>query len=298
MSNKGIRNLGTLLGLLVTATVIWYRNSPDALAAGIAFLMSADILCLVCAVQASLLITKGRAATKNGSQLARTKQELVSEHNLYILFLLAWQITILAILSISSQIASISPLHLLSDYASAILYFMFSYRMISCADNANQNGGYKPINFLGYRRSRKLIFSLFSGYCTIAPLTIISLEYSIASAGWRPVALRSSQACLLMAAIMSTMAAGLIYQRYRSASTKNKSQRLKILGVAVILLVWEWITQHNHGIYTYILLAVSTISCAISTSYLWQLGEYTPRYPDEVNNGASPLQSSTNPSPL
>lgn len=266
MRLQGIRNLGSLLGLLVTATVIWYRNSPGALVAGIAFLMAADILCLMCVIQAVKLRTRKGTALESGSSF-------IYGRGAYVLLLVAWQIAIVGVLNISSEIASISALHLLTDYASAVLYYFVSFQILSLADSAKQNGGYKPVNFFGYPRSRKLIFAIFAGYCTICPLTIISLEDSLARAGWRPVALQSSQACLLMVAIMSLMSAGLIYQRYRGIVTKDKRRGAKILGVALLFLICAAITQQRYGIYVYILSAIATIGCAVSSFCLWQIDE-------------------------
>ena len=155
----------------------------------------------------------------------------------YILLLVTWQVAIVGILNITSATLSLSVLGLLVDYASAILYFVCSYKLVSLADSAKQDGGYKPVNFFGYPRSRRLIFAFFGGSSIIGPLTIMSLEDSLASSGWRPVALQSSQACLLMVAILSVMSAGLIYQRYRNVATRNRRYSVKILGIILFFLI-------------------------------------------------------------
>ncbi|MGO8719814.1 MAG: hypothetical protein ACLQMO_11425 [Acidobacteriaceae bacterium] len=278
MSLKGIRNLGSLLGLLVTVAVIWYLNSPCALVAGIAFLMAADILCLLSVIQAVKLKARKGVTLKSRSSF-------VQEGRAYVLLLVAWQIAIVGVLSISSEIASVSVLHLLIDYISAALYFICSYRVLSVADSAKQDGGYKPFNFFGYPRSRKLIFTIFACYCSILPLTIMSLEDTLASTGWRPIALQSSQACLLMVAIMSVMSGGLLLQRYHGVLAKNKSSNKKVYIITLLLLACTAAIHKSmsYGIYSYVLSAIAIASCAVTLLCLWGIDESTELMPAQVH---------------
>jgi hypothetical protein len=267
MSLKNIRTLASLLGLIVTATIIWYRSWPSALVAGIAFLMAAEILCLIC-VAVTLKVRKGITLEGKFSFIY---------NRAYVVLLAAWQVAIVGALSIFSVILSTKFFHLLVDYTSALLYCVCSYKILSLADSAKQEGGYKPVSFFGYPRSRKLLFVLFAGCSTIFPLTIMSLE-DAASTGWRPIAFQPSQACLLMVAIMSVMSAGLIYQRYHGIVTMSKTRHAKAtLGVTLLFLVCVAVIQQivPYGRYVSVLSAIAIIGCAVSLSFLWQIGENT-----------------------
>jgi hypothetical protein len=258
MSFKVIRNLTSLLGLLIAAVIIWYRGSPEALISGVVLFMASVIICLRCILRATSL---------------KAKMETALTRNTLLIFV-AWQIAIVGALAISSEVLSISTFHLLADYAAAVLFYFFSYQLLSAIDSSQQSGGYKPVNFFGYPRSRKLIFALFAGCSTILPLTIMSLEDSLATSGWRPTPLRSSQACLLMVAIMSVLSAGLVYQRYRGAAPVDRTRGLQIFGIALLLLAFELGIQQMFlsGLYVYVLSAIVVVGCSIEILYLWQIG--------------------------
>ena len=109
MSFKTIRNLTSLLGLLITAVIIWYRGSPEALVSGVVLFMASVIVCLTCILRAASL---------------KAKMETALASSISLVFV-AWQIAIVGALTISSEVLSISTFHLLTDYAAAVLFYFF-----------------------------------------------------------------------------------------------------------------------------------------------------------------------------
>ena len=185
MKPTTIRYTGSLIGAATLVELAYYIHSTNALLAGLLYLMIANLLCIICvglAIRLQLSAKKG-----NNLELAPS----VLHIRAHALILAACQIAVIGTLNISAVTTRSTFFHLLLDYSAMIAFFFASYRIISIADSAEQDGGYILFNFIGYPRSRRFLFIVFAGYCTICPLTIMSAEVSIASNGWRPDAFTS-----------------------------------------------------------------------------------------------------------
>jgi hypothetical protein len=267
ISPRGIKVGGNTLGgsLLFVLIIFWRRM--DIILSGLLYFVAADVLCMVCVFMANRLSKSSMGKEASADRVLRTKGEG--------LLLASCQISILGAMNISSTTWPRSLIHLSIDYLLVAAFFISEYRLLSVADSAQQLGGYIPFNFMGYPRSRRFLFLVFGGYCTICPLAIISLEFSAGTGGWRPPEFQSSQACLLMAAVISSICAGLMAHRYRRGMKLDKGLRTKVFLAAVMFLACTAVAQQalSYGLYTYILSAVAVGGIVTGLFSVWTVGQ-------------------------
>ncbi len=235
---------------------------------GLLYLMAAVLLCTASICVTVISNRRNREASNNiDSSSLQTRAKVLG--------LVAWLLAIIGGMNISSVNFPKSVIHLVADYVLLGLFFVASYRIVSIVDSPEQRDGYRPFSFFGYPRTRRLIFSVFAVYCIICPITLASLEFSIGSGGWRPIAFQSSQACLLAAAIVSTLFAGLILERYRGVTTETKRPKIWLSVVTMLFLLCAAAIQAtlSYRVYVYILSVIAVTNSAVALSSLWQIGE-------------------------
>lgn len=289
MQMKGIRRLGSLLGFAILATLVVWRDSMGVLLAGLFYLLIADILCISCVSLATISRGQGRATlAENDLSPIRTRA--------YVLLLIAGQVAILGILNVAAVNSPRLHVPLILSYLLCAAYFVASYKILSIADSPKQSGGYIPLTLLGVLRSRRFFFIVFVGYCTVCPLTIASLEFSVGSGGWQPSVFQPPQACLLMAAIASAISAGLLFQRYRGVAARN-SIGTKVLGVTLCVLAFAAFiqTRFSYGMYVYTISAIALIGGATAVFCLWQIGENAQGGSRPSHEGSVSVESPLHP---
>lgn len=228
MKLKGIETWASALGLLVVVAILWYAAEPRRILAGAAYLVSAAFLDFFCLFNALAV----RARLK-GCPLSQSMWRLQTRAQ--IMLLAAWQLAIIGLLNIWSAESSVLPtILLLSNLLAALSIFIWD-RMISIADSPTQDGGAKSLSALGRRRSRRLFFWAFF----VFPLSslIIADVMIFASGATHPAAFDPPQICLLLDALFSAGAAGLIFQRYRGvAASQAPSSAFILVWLLVVFL--------------------------------------------------------------
>jgi hypothetical protein len=281
MQLRPIYNSELILGSATLVGLVTFWNSMNLLLPGLLYFMAAVLLCTASICVTVILHRHNREASNNiDSSSLQTRAKVFG--------LVAWQLAIIGSMNISSADFHKSVIHLVADYVLLGLFFVASYRIVSIADSPEQKDGYRPFNFFGYPRTRRLIFAVFAVYCTICPIILASLEFSIGTGGWRPIAFQSSQACLLAAAIVSTLSAGLILQRYRGVTTEAKRPKMWISVVTMLFLLCAAAIQVtlSYRVYVYILSFIAVTSSAVALSSLWQIGENLKNNNETIPNRA------------
>jgi hypothetical protein len=260
MTEKTVRHTASLLGIAILVAIVTHWNSMASILPGLIYLMAANLMCIA-------------------SIFAALNKQCVGYVRPYSLLLMAFQLSIIGALNISSLIWSRSLIHLITDYLLVLGFFVTAYRLLSIADSSKQAGGYIPFSFIGFPRTRRFLFVVFAGYCTLCPLTLASLEFSIGTDGWRPAIFQSSQMCLLMTAIMSLLYGGLICQRYWIVLRSDRHTSRRIIIVTLLFLSTAGVIQTilSYSIYVYVLSILATVGTAIALSSLWSArSEYKP----------------------
>ena len=129
--------------------------------------------------------------------------------------MIAWQLLSIGALQISTY-EWVHPSNTwYFEYLIAQFYGLAMYRLISEADSGRQANGYQAFNFLGFPRTRRLVFTIFALAVNLY-LIVASTVYSY-NGRWplRHSWLDSGHISLLMIAIMSVLGAALLRSRYR-----------------------------------------------------------------------------------
>lgn len=265
MKPTTIRYAALLVAITVLVELVFYRNTTDALLVGLPYLMAANLACIACVCLAM------RWQLGIRIENAPEPPPKVFQIRARAFLLVACQLAVVGTLNISTVVSQGTVLDLLIDYSAMIFFFFASYRIVSISDDPRQTGGYIPFNFIGRPRSRRFLFVIFAGYCTICPLTIMSLEVSIIQGGWHPEALRVPQACLLMVALMATMSWGFLTHRYGAARTEGDKRYRVFAGGAAIFFVCTGAIQImlSLGPYIYVLSLIATAGSTATLCYLW-----------------------------
>ena len=151
-------------------------------------------------------------------------------------------------------------------YLSATIFMILSYKLVALADRSQQEGGSKPLSFFGRPRSRRLAFCALI-YSPIGPLIIMSAEWS--NAKWCPAVLKVPRFWLLLVALLSAVAAGFVFQRYRAAE-RVRTRTGRVTAV-VTLMVLGLAAAIEIGLrYDVLMYALSSIAVAcIAASVYW-----------------------------
>jgi hypothetical protein len=263
-----LSNVGLILGPCVLVSLFYFWHSISKLVPGMPLVMVSVALGTV----SICLSISSRNRTSFSSEEVTSKLDKAG-----VMGNAACQMAILGIANISSVYPSHSKTRMLLDYVGMAFFFALTLSSISFADRESQTGGYVPVSFLGFPRSRRLIFAVYAGYCMMCPIGIGSIEFSVAKMGWRPIALQSSQACLLIECLTSLLCAELLRRRYHDHGTASKKPGWRViplvLGIMLLLgnaIIWFFL---NYSFYVYGLSAVAVVCLLISASYLWRSTE-------------------------
>jgi hypothetical protein len=262
MKLKSIEKWASSLGLVVVVAILWYGSEPRRILTGAAYLLLAAFLSFFCLFK--VLTIKTRLKTGRLSQsmwLLQTRAQ--------VMLLVAWQLAIVGLLNIwAAESSVLLSILLLSNLLVAVCIFTWD-RLISIADSPSQDGGAKSLSALGRPRSRRLFFWTFFVY----PLSclVIADVMIFARGAAHPALFDPPQVCLLLDALFSAGAAGLIFQRYRGVSASQAHSAtfilLWLLVVCVAIGSEVFVGWHPYidVLSTFILLC--TVLCA---HWLWR----------------------------
>lgn len=262
MKLTSIERWASFLGLVVIVAILWYGSAPREILMGAVYLVSAALLGFFCLFNA--LTVKARLKRGPLSQsmwLLQTRAQ--------VMLLVAWQLAITGLLNIWSGGSSgfLSTL-LLSNVLVAVCIFAWD-RLISIADNPNQDGGAKSLSSLGRPRSRRLFFWAFLVYPSTS--LIIADVMIFANGKAHPTLFDPPQMCLLANAFFSVGAAGLIFQRYRGVSeTQTYKAAFILVGLLVVgvAIGSEWLAGWEPYVDT---LSMFVLLCpTLSAYWLWR----------------------------
>lgn len=220
---KNIQRGGSFLELFVIVVLISYGRSVRPLLPGGLYLVAASYLGLFSLIPASTLLRKQRMGELEPAAWALRRRA-------YILLLAGWQVAIIGLLNLLQFSFSESWVSIVIGYLSAGIFMILSYKLVAIADDHQQEGGQRPINYFGRPRSRRIFFCGFV-YTPIGLLVAFSIVWS----DWKlcPPLLRLPQLWLLLTALLSAASAGLIFQRYRVAGV-NKALAGKLIAVTFL----------------------------------------------------------------
>lgn len=277
MKGKSIERGGSLLGLMIFVTVLWYGNSPRIVISGTPYLIAAALICPFC------FITTLRV--KIGLKKGVSAQSLwVLQTRAQVLMLAAWQLAILGVLNIwADTFAGSFSIFVLSNLL-VLACIIIADRFIALADSPSQDGGSKPMNIFGLSRSRRLFFWALIVYVSSIPAGTGVLLFTKMKP--YPSPLHPPQLCLLLDAVYSAAAAGLVFQRYRLVAS-YRTDKLRFSLAALLVVGSATVTQFFGVGSLYILVLSSfTVLCTATSAYsLWKAR----------NSGASELEAAVVP---
>ena len=263
MGDSAIQRGSSVLLLFDLATMVWYGGSSHSLLAGVLYLLAASYLALIC----GLTVTRWRKKLRRGTpELAFW----AIRRRASALLVFGWQLAIVGLLNIWAVSFHESHGSIVSGYCLAAVFIVLSYKTVALADSAEQFGGSKPVNYFGRPRSRRIFFCAFV-YTPIGPLVILSFAWS--GREWCPALLQPPELWLLLLALISTMSAGMIFQRYRAASP-DKALAMKIIVSTTFGLACTTLLQviFAYGLNVYVLSSL-TLACIAAISYWLSLAE-------------------------
>ena len=263
-----VRNLASIVGLAILVELIAYAGKVTVMLSGVLYLLAANCVCIICVICATRLRRKSVDNREANSQF------YLRQMRAHFLLFVACQLAVVGTLNASSVISSRSWFTFLLDYCVMLLFFCVSYRLLAIADSNDQSGGYIPFNFLGFPRSRRFLFLVFAGYCTIAPLTVMTIEVTAVADRWHPEVVEAPQACLLMTSIMATMCWGFLARRYTAEGVKSSRNHMFFVGT-LLFIASTGLLQYmlSLSFYTYGLSSLATAAIAASLWYLWRAGD-------------------------
>lgn len=258
MSPKSVLNGATLLTLIALAGILWYRNPRETLYAGLPYLAAALLVNQGCAVNfvAAHKVSRGRNSLTVPALQTRAQ----------VFFLSAWQLAILGGLNIWANTPIGTPAFVLSNLA-LLMCLVISDRLVTLADSADQEGGYKPFPLFGLRRSRRFLFWI----CIVYPSTIpIGLGAVLFFKGKPyPTPFHPPQVCLLVAAVLAAGTVGLVFQRYRGiTASRGLTSVCWLVALFIIGFAGAFELLLSSGVYIYTLSSISVVCTALS---VWSL---------------------------
>jgi hypothetical protein len=257
MQNSGVQRAGSILGLFIFVTLVWYASSPRLLLAGVLYLMAATYIVLFSVFLATSLKTKQRRGTRDPAVWSLNRRA-------YVLLLFAWEVAIVGVLNIWAFTYPV-PRAFTTSYVSAGIFIVLSYKLVALADSSTQDGGSMPLNYFGRPRSRRILFCGF----VYTPIGMLALAGVLISLYWRwlPVPFQPPQLCLLLVALSSAMSAGMVMQRYRRAP-QDKTLSARVLLPVLFGLVGTLVLQvvFGYSLYVYVLSSI-TAACIAATVY-------------------------------
>lgn len=218
MPIKSIERWLAPLSIIILGTLYFYRSSSRLIVAGGPFLAVAALLCFLCSFE--LLKVK---AQRNQIQSSALRAQII--------LLIAWQLTIVGIAHIWSTRAQAFPGMLLLSYVLIGINVFIWDRLIGMAEDPKQDGGAKPLHWMGLQRSRRLFFCIFS-----LPLYVPYRfrNYVAAKGSPYPKAFHPPELCLLLSALFSLGGSILVFHRYRQASVNQTEKRILLIGMLFV----------------------------------------------------------------
>jgi hypothetical protein len=262
MKLKSMERWASYLALVILGAILWYGSAPRKILVGAAYLVSAAFLGFFCLFNVLTVKTRLKKSPLSQSMwLLQTRAQ--------VMLLVAWQLAITGLLNIwSSDTSGFLGIFLLSNVLVAVCIFTWD-RLISIADNPSQDGGAQSLSSPGHRRSRRLFFWAFFVYPLLS-LVLAGLMLFVKGKAY-PAPFHPPQLCLLLDALFSAGAAGLIFQRYRGVSANQTHKAtfilvgLLVVGVAIGSQLFVGWNPYTNLLSTFILL------CATLCAYLlWQ----------------------------
>lgn len=208
------RRLASAIGFAILVLIILYANRATEIIEGMPFLMGSVILCIL-----SIVLSGARKPSAT------------------IISLAALQLFVLGFFNTSLAMPRSSFVPVAADIFMGLLFLVACYYIAATADDEHQPGGYKPVNFLGYSRSRKLLIAIFGGYCAFVPLVIMYSIFSLSSNPLIPAALKAADMSILMTGILSLITYMLIASRYRGFSSNLKFGALILLALITAAVI-------------------------------------------------------------
>jgi hypothetical protein len=277
-----IERAGSLLGLIILASIAWYGRSDRVVVDGALYLVISSCLCLVSVLLAAITEARRRQGVTDTSKWARNAKA-------YVILLLAWQLAILGFLNMWAVDRSHGSLVFGLSYSSAIVFIICTYLIIGFTDKPKQEGGAKPLNYFGVPRSRTLLFYAFCyliGPLFFAGVWIFFTRKPI------PAPFQPPQLCLLLVSLLAVFSTGMVFQRYRSA-VPDKVLAARVLSVAVCVLGAAAAIHVIFGYSTYLcVLSSIVLGCSASSFYWLSLArEGASPVPEDGATGKSPAAS-------
>ncbi|MGB7984777.1 MAG: hypothetical protein WCF54_06420 [Terracidiphilus sp.] len=262
MTLKSIERCSSFLALVILMTILWYESETCVILTGVTYLIAAAFM--ICFCMFNVLNVKVQLKKNPLSQsiwLVQTRAR--------IMLLVAWQLAITGIFNIwSTSTFRLFSILLLSNILFIVSAFTWD-RLISIADNPNQDGGARSLSVLGRPRSRRLFFWAFFVYPSIS--LVIADVMIFANGKDHPTLFDPPQICLLTNAYFSIGAAGLIFQRYRGVTTNQIHKPAFILiGLLVVGLATSFQLFTGWIPYLDILSGVIVFCTALCVHWLWR----------------------------
>lgn len=258
MKNATIQILG--IAVVMVGTIFWYRDSLGGMLVGVVYLLAALFLGLSCLVMI-LRDTERFEISSPSAWLFQTR--------IRIAVISGWQLLMLGLFDVWSSRDSLElSTFILSNLS--IIFCVYNWdRLILIADSPNQDGGAKPLSFLGNPRSRRLFFLLLLVY-PLSAFVLGGMMLFIRGEPY-PFAFHPAQLCLTLDLIFSIGATVLIYQRYSGISEKGVHNLLFALGVLAVCAA-AVVLQSAMSFSGYIsaLSCVVALSVAICFHSLWK----------------------------
>jgi len=242
MGRTGIIVLGLSLGLFTLGTIVWYRNAPGVLLAGLLYLLVANGLSLV----ASL----------------RFRRE--EPFRALALALASWQLAAIGMLNIWS-FAYPEPQGFALSYSAAGIAIAVAYSTVALADSSEQEGGYVPVMYFGRPRSRRLLLCGF----IYTPIGLLVMADVLVWATWprKPMPFQPPRLCLMLVALISVMVFGMVYHRYRDSSpNKRLLNQIAVLTFFGLICVAGVQLILGYSGYNFYLSAIAVV-CIAATIY-------------------------------
>ena len=254
-----------VLGLIVIGEILLWHRSSRVLVIALPYLMIAALMSGLC-----VLYLGGYRSQHNYDFSQRPASSSIIAPP--ILFWTAVQMAVLGTLNVFDfqRNETGSTLRMGISYSVVVVFFVACYRLLAIAEQPKQAGGYIPVMFFGFPRSRKFLFTAFGGFVNCFVLTIMSFEVSLAEHGWAPHALMAPTASLLMVTIMSFMTVMFIASRHRHALGRSSTLERFIIVFAILFLIGVGFIELylDRAYYVYVLDGVTVLACALSNSYL------------------------------
>jgi len=179
----------------------------------------------------------------------------------YVLLLSGWQAAILGLVNIWQFVPG-SSVQVGLGYISVGVFIILSYRLVSAADNAKQEGGSRPLNYFGRPRSRRLFFGVF---LSVPIVVLIDMNVRWSDAPWCPNLLRLPGLWLLFIALASAMSAVLILQRYRGVAGDRAWRNGLLVGTVVVLgCAWGIQVFLQHDMSICVLSSITLVSLTLT----------------------------------